>query len=381
MLVKNETYILERKDFPTLLEELGRRGYRTFGPTVRDQAIVYDELESVDDLPAGWTEEQDGGKYELRRREDDALFGYVIGPDSWKKYLHPPRQKVFSCAAVDGLITIDDPEPEEPPMAFLGMRSCERHAIAVQDGVFLDPGSADPAYARRREQALFIAVNCTNASETCFCTSMNTGPKVDLPVDLNMTECLTPDHHRFTVRAGSNRGAEILEAVPTRPATEAEVAEAERRIDEAAGEMGRTIETSDLKDLLYANLDNPHWEDVGARCLNCANCTMVCPTCFCTTMEDVTDITGKSAERTRRWDSCFTWDFSYMHGGSVRQSSKSRYRQWMTHKLATWQDQFDRLGCIGCGRCITWCPVGIDLTKEVEAIRNSETVEEAHADN
>jgi Fe-S oxidoreductase len=97
---------------------------------------------------------------------------------------------------------------------------------------------------------------------------------------------------------------------------------------------------------------------------------MVCPTCFCTTVEDVSDVTGDHAERWRRWDSCFTLGFSYIHGGSIRNSGKARYRQWMTHKLASWIDQFGTSGCVGCGRCITWCPVGIDITEEARAIRD-----------
>jgi sulfhydrogenase subunit beta (sulfur reductase) len=101
----------------------------------------------------------------------------------------------------------------------------------------------------------------------------------------------------------------------------------------------------------------------------------VCPTCFCSTVEDVTDITGEHAERWQKQDSCFTMDFSFLHGGSVRASTRSQYRQWLTHKLATWIDQFDESGCTGCGRCITWCPVAIDLTEEVDAIRKSPPLE------
>ena len=136
--------------------------------------------------------------------------------------------------------------------------------------------------------------------------------------------------------------------------------------------MGRSLDQEGLKELLYENRNHPRWDDVADRCLSCANCTMVCPTCFCTTVEDSTDLTGDTAERVRRWDSCFTMDFSYIHGGAVRKSVKSRYRQWMTHKLGTWQDQFGSSGCVGCGRCITWCPVGIDITEEVAAMRNEQ---------
>jgi sulfhydrogenase subunit beta (sulfur reductase) len=99
---------------------------------------------------------------------------------------------------------------------------------------------------------------------------------------------------------------------------------------------------------------------------------MVCPTCFCTSVEDSTDVDGDGVVRVQRWDSCFTVDYSYIHGGSVRSSDRSRYRQWMTHKLSTWFDQFGSSGCVGCGRCITWCPVGIDITEEVAAIRATE---------
>jgi Fe-S-cluster-containing hydrogenase component 2 len=104
---------------------------------------------------------------------------------------------------------------------------------------------------------------------------------------------------------------------------------------------------------------------VAERCLTCGNCTMVCPTCFCTTTEDLTDLADGSGQRSQRWASCFETDFSYLHGGSVRVSGESRYRQWITHKLSTWHDQFGSSGCVGCGRCIAWCPTGIDITAEV----------------
>jgi ferredoxin len=148
---------------------------------------------------------------------------------------------------------------------------------------------------------------------------------------------------------------------------------AEKAVEQATARMGRHLDTDSLKQLLERNFDNIHWEEVAKVCLTCGNCTLVCPTCFCTNIEDETDLTGGTAIRRRMWDSCFTVGFSYIHGGSIRSTETSRYRQWLMHKLCYWVDQFGSFGCVGCGRCITWCPVGIDITKEVRLIRESET--------
>jgi formate hydrogenlyase subunit 6/NADH:ubiquinone oxidoreductase subunit I len=364
--------VVPRQHFQRLLDVLQSKGYRVVGPTVRDGAIVYDELTTVADLPIGWTDEQEGGTYRLKKRADQKLFGYVVGPHSWKKFLHPPVLRLWQAQREGrGFQVAADNEPP-PRYAFLGVRACELHAMAVQDRVFLQGPYVDPVYKSRRENALIIAVNCGQAGGTCFCVSMNTGPKATSGFDLALTEILDSQDHYFVVEVGTERGAEIIQARPHRPAVAEEIAKAEQTVAEAAGQMGRRMDNSDIKGLLYRNYEHPRWEDVASRCLTCANCTMVCPTCFCTTVEDVTDLTGEHAERWRKWDSCFTMAFSYIHGGSVRSTPRARYRQWMTHKLATWIDQFGTSGCVGCGRCITWCPVGIDITEEVRAIRESE---------
>jgi ferredoxin len=198
---------------------------------------------------------------------------------------------------------------------------------------------------------------------------MGTGPKADSGFDLALTELFEDGEHRFLVEVGSPRGQEVFDELPHRPAGAADEEAAQAVIEQTAASMGRTLDTDDIKGLLYANLEHPRWDEVSERCLTCGNCTMVCPTCFCSTVEDVTDLAGGEAERTRLWDSCFTLDHSYIHGGNVRETGRSRYRQWMTHKLASWIDQFGSSGCVGCGRCITWCPVAIDITEEAAAIR------------
>jgi len=365
-------FILRREHFHELLEALKARGYQVIGPTVREGAIVYEELSSINDLPIGWADEQDGGSYRLKPRNDQALFGYVVGPHSWKRFFHPPAVRLWQVSRDGKGFQFEEQEPANRKMAFIGVRACELHAIAIQDKVFLGGSFVDSNYRMRREGTFMIAVNCGQAGKTCFCASMNAGPKATSGFDLALTEILDGGDHYFVVEVGTMLGGEILQKLPHELASVTQMEKAKNIHAATAKQMGRSMDTAGIKDLLYGNYENSRWEDVASRCLTCGNCTMVCPTCFCTTVEDVGDLKGEHAERWQKWDSCFTTDFSYIHGGSVRASPKARYRQWMTHKLATWIDQFGSSGCVGCGRCITWCPVAIDITQEVRAIRETD---------
>ncbi|WP_440940919.1 4Fe-4S dicluster domain-containing protein [Immundisolibacter sp.] len=351
-----------------LLAALQQRGYETIGPVRREGAIVYDRIDTVADLPAGWTDRQAPGRYRLERRTDDALFGYAVGPQSWKRYLFPPRQTLFSVQRTDDGGLVFDPQPiDVPKRAFIGVRACELAALGVQDRVFAGGEHVDAAYAARREAVLLVAVNCAVAADTCFCAAMDTGPAVRGGHDLVLTERIDAAGHRFLVEAGSDVGAQLLASLPGTPARAGERAAARAQTERTAAMQTRGIDATAVPALLMGNLEHPRWDAVAERCLSCANCTLACPTCFCSTDQEVTDLAG-AAHRERSWDSCFNVEFSHLGHGSVRGSVKSRYRQWLTHKLATWHDQFGQSGCVGCGRCITWCPVGIDITEEVAAI-------------
>ena len=364
--------VLTSDGLQQLFEALRRRGFHVLGPTVRDQAIVYDDIASPADLPRGWTDEQGGGHYRLRRRDDGALFGYAVGPHSWKKFLHPPRQPLWTEERTKSSTRVTPQPPATDRFAFIGVRACEIAAMAIQDRVLTGGAHIDPYYRARREGAFIVAVNCGTAGGTCFCVSMKTGPKAASGFDLALTELPEERDNRFLVEIGSDEGRAVLAELPQREATSEEIAAADAVVARTAASMRRQMRADDVHDLLLRNLDHPRWDEVAGRCLTCGNCTMVCPTCFCTSVADSSDLEGTHTVRAQRWDSCFTMDFSFIHGGSVRSSARSRYRQWMTHKLATWWDQFGSSGCVGCGRCITWCPVGIDITEEVAAIRDSE---------
>ena len=365
-------YVIELKDLDALFHALRGRGYTLIGPTLRDGAIVIDQVSSAMDLPKGWTDVQEASTYGVTRRDDEALFGYNVGPHSWKSFLFPSRLKLFVASrSGKGFEVTPSTGNAAAKYAFIGVRSCELSAIALQDKVFADGQYADRNYSAIRKDAFIVAVNCVEAGGTCFCVSMKTGPKAEGGYDLALTEIIDEGSHYFLAEAGTELGETILHDVPYRGAKETEKEAAERAIAAAAGRMGRRMETENLRQVLNDNFDHPHWEEIAKRCLSCANCTMVCPTCFCSTVEDVTDLSGDHAERWRRWDSCFTGDFTRVAGGNIRMSTKTRYRQWMTHKLANWVDQFGTFGCVGCGRCITWCPVGIDITAEAATLREN----------
>lgn len=374
-----DTRLVDLAGMQSLLDVLLARGFAVIGPTVRQDAIINAPIHAVADLPVGWGDEQDAGHYRLRRRDDDALFGFASGAQSAKPVFFPAETLLWHGRRTsDGGFTVEPLDTPKEPVALIGVRSCDLAAVGIHDRVLLGRGHTDGEYAARRADAFIVAVTCSDPAGTCFCASMGTGPRPPreheghgAAYDLLVTELLDDAGHRFVIEVGSPRGAEVLDEVGASAATSAHLLAADEVAVAAADRMGRTLETQGLKELLYESAESPVWDDVAARCLTCTNCTSVCPTCFCTNVDDVTDLTGAQAGRRRLWDSCFNADYSYIHGGTVRASTRSRYRQWMTHKLAAWQDQFGTSGCVGCGRCITWCPAAIDITAEVAALRSA----------
>ncbi len=381
---------LEVSDVDRLLTELVNTGHRVVGPQVADGAVVYRDLAGVGDLPHGWLDDQDGGSYRLRYDPAAGTFDHVVGPHSLKNLLFPPRETIARFTRVDGSWTQQPVDDAGPPLAVIGVRACDLAGLAIQDRVFLGGESVDPGYRRRRESLFLVAVNCRRAAATCFCHSTGCGPAVSAGFDLALTE----RDGRFACEVGSERGAAVLatvSAATSLPVCSHDEVSASRgqpaaleqamhaRQEEAGQPKPRSLNTEGIRDLLYDNLEHPRWEEVASRCLSCTNCTLVCPTCFCSSVGEVADLSGDAVERERHWASCFTLDHARMHGTSVRSSTASRYRQWLTHKLAGWIDQFGTSGCTGCGRCITWCPVGIDITEEVAAIRDTAGQKESQA--
>ncbi len=351
---------LDRAHLERMVRTLIDDGYEVVGPTVRDGAVVLAPITGLDALPGPVREAQAAGRYRLETSSRPTTFGTAHGPDGAKRFLFPPRE-LLATITPDGTATPAG-DPAERPVAFLGLHACDLRAIEVHDRVFLD---VDPAYRRRREAAVLIGLDCAEPAETCFCTSMGGGPRCTAPFDVALAEV----DEGFVARPGSDVGSDLLDRIEAPNASAEEIAAAEASSEAAVAAIRRRVDTRDLPGVLRRAAMSPRWSDIAERCLACSNCTDVCPTCFCHDVVDGVSISGDVATRSREWASCFSTDHSWIAGGAVRPDRASRYRQWLTHKFGTWVEQFGTSGCVGCGRCITWCPVGIDVTEELAALR------------
>ncbi len=361
--------ILAPTDLNNLIAVLSGRGFEVLGPTLDSGVVTLSSIDSTADLPEGIRDEQSPGRYHAKGTSDGELFGYAVGPTSLKPTLFPARRQMWATEKTEQGIIFRSSVPEPRPIAVIGARPCDAAAMAVQDEVLLGGAYIDTDYARRRRDLFLVVVNCTRPASTCFCASMGTGPAVSEGFDIALTELKLDARHFFVAESGSERGHEVLDQLRLDPANSDDEELVRVALEVAADSMERTLDPLDAYSVLRAQPEHPHWKTIAERCLTCANCTMVCPTCFCVTPEPLTSLGDESAGEERRWDSCFSLDYSFMGGSPVRETVESRYRQWLTHKLSTWFDQFGTSGCVGCGRCITWCPVGIDLTEEVRHLR------------
>ena len=362
----------EKPNLGLIFEKL-RETHRVIGPKLENDTIVLTEIE-FGDLPSGVTDIQAPGCYKLRNnKREDVIFSFSHGPHSFKSFLNPATAELSLFRRSRRGVSVQALSEEERPFAFIGARACDLAALGLLDKVFLEGPVIDRWYSRRRKDIFIVAVNCNHPGGNCFCDSMGTGPEVTSGFDLSLTEI---DEY-FLVDAGTAAGEQLIEGIPSSGVTDGDLEKKAARLLDCRNNMAKSMETTDLPGVLYRNMEHPRWAEIELRDLECGNCTMVCPTCFCSSTYDFVPAAGISPNlkelagvRMRHWDSCFSKNFARVHGGNFRRSRKARYRHWMTHKLGYWIDQFGSPGCVGCGRCITWCPVGLDITHELAEIRH-----------
>ena len=356
---------LARRALAALIGTLRTQGLSVIGPTVQDGAIVYKPIDSSGALPAGWHAEQAPGRYTMRHGDSPRQFAWANGPQALKPLFFVPRESLWrTTRAATGRLAFEPVVPTARPLAVLGARACDLAALELHDAHFMPGRAVDPHYAARRAATFIVAVDCSHPAGTCFCASTGDGPEARTGFDIALAEL----EAGFVARSGSARGSALLDVLQLAPATAEQIQAATDQAQAAGNAQTRGLPSQDLQAALTARLDHPRWDDIASRCLACGNCVAVCPSCFCSRdSEDVT-LDGECTEHVREWDSCFTAAHGYMHGTQIRPDVRTRYRQWLTHKLAVWHAQYGRSGCVGCGRCIAWCPVGIDLTAEAAAL-------------
>ena len=356
---------LPPEQLPELVGTLMRLGYQVLGPAEEHGAIVMRELEAADALPRGLQATQAPGRYRLTQDPQQRYFAWANGPRAIKPLAFAPEETLWRVERdAAGALRFAAVLPDAPAQALIGVRACDLAALALQDAHFLSPGRRDAHYAKRRAQLFLVAVQCAEPAATCFCASTGDGPTPTTGYDIALAELADG----FVAVAGSDKGRAVLDALSLRPASEEQVAAARAQGEAAVAAQVRGLPGKNLRDALMGRLEHPRWDEVATRCLACGNCVAVCPTCFCHAEADAPALDGASSTHARSWDSCFADGHGALHGFDVRPDIRTRYRQWLIHKLGTWHDQFGRSGCVGCGRCIAWCPVGIDLTEEVAAL-------------
>jgi len=391
---------LPQAGLQNLIDTLSRTGYQCFGPVAKDGAIVYEAIDKVSQLPWGATDDQHPGRYVLHERslhyssdsnldqetatkavatdvtaiKDDPnndnnyynrCFAWSNGPQNLKPIVFPSREKIWSVIKnPEGTLYFEPSQACAKPVAVLGVRACDVAALELMDKHYLRADNPDPLYQAHRNNLFLIGINCSHPAATCFCVSTGDGPQVEGGVDIILSEL----DEGFLLKTETDAGRAIVAQLPVQESMSSQWNKATEELEKAAAKQQRKIPLRNLHTYLMAKLEHPRWSDVAGRCLACGNCTMVCPTCFCHNQVEEPALNGNASDHYRQWDSCFTQGHSYIHGITIREDIAPRYRQWLTHKFGTWHVQYGRSGCVGCGRCITWCPVGIDVTEELAAL-------------
>jgi len=363
---------LPKPQLQHLITILTQQKYQVLGPQVRDQTIVYEPLESVEQLPRGIRDIQSPGKYVLTETQNNLWFGWANGPQAIKPLCFSPQEILWESSTTTHTLDFQATLPETGLTAILGVRACDIAALKLQDQHFLHGEYIDPYYKARRQSLLVIGVDCSHPADTCFCNATGDGPCVSDGADIVLTEL----NNGFLIHADTPSGKAVTNQLTLIAPSKLQLVEAEKQNKEAAERQTRGLPNANIQKSLNAIQSHQHWEDIGKRCLACGNCTAVCPSCFCHSEHDESDIEGNSATHVRQWDSCFNQQHSYIHGIIIRGDTSMRYRQWLTHKFAHWVTQYGRSGCTGCGRCITWCPVGIDVTLELATLCNEACIDE-----
>jgi ferredoxin len=341
-------FTIEKTDFEKLLNKF-LDNYRVFGPTKRGLDASFEEISTNDQL----------------------FLDYVSTVLPPKKFFHPPRLELFSFDLKKKDNKIKEIKSEEKIM-ILGIHPCDVHALIRLDQFFTGDFE-DPYYQNRRKNTILVAINCVEPSDYAFCNSMGTGPFLDRGYDLLLTDIGT----KYLIEIGSEKGKKTLQGLHLDTASDADFTEKNHRYKLMEKRFKRFINPSWLSKIVQENIDHNIWTILGERggiakslpCLSCGSCSFVCPTCYCYDVYDTLDLSLQKGKRIRELDSCQLLEYGEVaQGGNFRRNRNDRVRHWMMCKLGAAAGG-THSSCVGCGRCIRNCPVGIDITEVAKILR------------
>ncbi len=269
------------------------------------------------------------------------------------------------------LLSLDD-KPEGEPTVVFACRACDARGYATLDRPYLRGLYKDPYYAARREQLTVFTLTCNSGCATCFCHWVGGGPSSPEGSDVLMTEL--PDG--YVLQGVTDRGTALLEAssLPDASDREAELMAVRKA---AWGTLCPKPDLSAAPDRLLARFsDAAFWEKASDRCISCGACTYMCPSCYCFNVTDEGSGMGTPGRRLRSWDNCMSSLFTREASGhNPRPAKRDRMRQRVTHKFATYPENWGAFSCMGCGRCISNCPARIDIRQIVLDAMADQTAE------
>ena len=282
-----------------------------------------------------------------------------------KDFFFPQTENLMEFKTSGKYIEILDTTSESEDFVIFGVRACDVKSFDVLDRVFLSE-PVDSYYASRREHGVIVSVACTKPSETCFCKTFGIDP-AEPAGDVTVWKTETD----LYFKANTDKGQALmtkLEAL-TEDATDEAVNQQKEKISAIMNKLPLKDLTTDAfgggKTQKFFNA--PQWDELSQACLGCGTCTFVCPTCQCYDIKDFN--TGNGVIRYRCWDSCMYSEFTRMAHGNNRLTQKERFRQRFMHKLVYYPENNDGMfSCVGCGRCISKCPISMNIVKVMKKI-------------